>query len=190
MFMRLLVPLLLALTFAPSALGGGGNYVFDGGSRVEQTQVRSALNASSFDWGIVPGPVVIHIGGAGPHTTPGAIWLDAGLLDSGRFSWGVVQHEYAHQLDFALLTDPMRAQLHTLLGGASWWSGSHATLDGERFADAVAWAYWPSADNVMRPAWAVGGSPSRFRALLGGLLQGAGIRVTAAAHRSVRSPKG
>ena len=31
---------------------------------------------------------------------PGQIWLDASLLDSGRFSWGVVQHEYAHQVDF------------------------------------------------------------------------------------------
>ena len=82
-------------------------------------------------------PIVIHIGrGDGPHAAAGEIWLDASLLDSGRFSWGVIQHEYAHQVDFALLTDPMRARLEALLGGSSWWSGSHDSLACERFADA------------------------------------------------------
>jgi hypothetical protein len=192
MRMRLLVSsLAVALVLAPGALAGGGHYVFDGGTRAQQAQVRAALDASSFDWGVVPGAVTIHIGGSGgPHATPGAIWLDGRLLDSGRFSWGVIQHEYAHQVDFALLTDPMRGRLHTLLGGTSWWDGSHATLDGERFADALAWSYWPSPENALRPAWTPGTSAGAFRAALGSLLQGAGIRVTASAHSRVRAPKG
>jgi hypothetical protein len=186
-----LASLAFALVFAPGALAGGGHYGFDGGTSAQQAQVRAALEASSFDWGVVPGTVIVHIGGGdGPHAAPGAIWLDGRLLDSGRFSWGVVQHEYAHQVDFALLTDPMRGRLHALLGGTSWWEAAHATLDGERFADALAWAYWPSPANPLRPAWVAGTSAGAFRATLGGLLQGAGIRVTASAHPRVRSPKG
>src|SRR4051794_17862075 len=152
MLKRLLLPLVAALVLAPGAFAAGGNYVLDGGTRAQQGQVRAALNASSFNWSVVPGPVTIHIDrGAGQHAAPGQIWLDGSLLDSGRFSWGVVQHEYAHQVDFAVLTDPMRVQLQLLLGGASWWRGSHDAMACERFADALAWAYWPSPDNVLRP---------------------------------------
>ena len=191
MLRRLLLPFVVALVFAPAGLASGGRYVFDGGTRAQQAQVRAALNASSFDWGIVRGPVVIHIGHAdGPHATAGEIWLDAGLLDSGRFSWGVVQHEYAHQVDFAVLTDAMRTQLHALLGGSSWWASEHQTLDCERFADLVAWSYWRSPDNVMKPSSATdeGGqvAPARFRAALEALLRPA--RVTAAVKGSVRTP--
>jgi hypothetical protein len=177
MLRRILVPLVLALALAPNALAGGGHYAFDGGTKAQQSQVRAALNASSFDWNLVPGTVVVHIGrGDGPHATAGQIWLDASLLDSGRFSWGVVQHEYAHQVDFSVLTDPMRSKLHDVLGGSSWWSaGNHGSLDCERFADALAWAYWQSTDNVMRPDSASdeGGQivPARFKALLSTLLQ-------------------
>ena len=99
MFKRLLLPLVLALVVAPGALASGGNYTFDGGTRAQQSQVRAALDASSFNWSLVPGTVEIHIGrGEGPHAVAGQIWLDASLLDSGRFSWGVIQHEYAHQI--------------------------------------------------------------------------------------------
>jgi len=177
MLRRLVIPLLLALALAPNALAGGGRYTFDGGTKAQQAQVRAALNASTFDWNAVPGPVVVHIGrGDGPHAVAGQIWLDASLLDSGRFSWGVVQHEYAHQLDFAVLTDSMRTRLHAVLGGSSWWGGAdHGSLDCERFADALAWAYWQSPDNVMRPESATdeGGqvSPTQFKALLSSLLQ-------------------
>jgi hypothetical protein len=189
MVLRLLLPILVALACAPGAYASGGNYVFDGGTRAEQSQARAALDASSFDWGLVPGPVAIHIGqGDGPHASVGAIWLDASLLDSGRFAWGVVQHEYAHQVDFALLTDAMRAQLAPLLGGSSWWEGgTHASLDCERFADALAWAYWPSPDNVLRPEQA---SPGRFRAVLGSLVHGAAVRTTASVRPRRPSPKG
>jgi len=186
MFKRLALPVLLALGFAPSAFASGGSYVFDGGTQTEQAQVRSALEASSFDWGLVPGPVTIHIRrDSFSHTAPGTIWLDAGLLDSGRFAWGVVQHEYAHQVDFALLTDPMRSQLHQLLHGKAWWGGEgHSELDCERFADALAWAYWPSPDNVMRPQSAndegAQVAPATFRAALAGLLRFSPPRVAAA----------
>ena len=193
MLRRLLLPLVLALVFTPAALAGGGTYAFDGGTRAQQAQVRAALNASSFDWGVVPGSVVIHIGrGDGPHATPGEIWLDGGLLGAGRFSWGVVQHEYAHQVDFAVLTDGMRTQLHALLGGGSWWGSGHQALDCERFADLLAWSYWQSPDNVMKPASAAdeGGqvAPARFRAVLDAILRP--VRTTASVKGTARHPKG
>jgi hypothetical protein len=176
----------LALVAVPAASARGGSYTFDGGTGAEQAQVRAALAASSFDWSLVPGPVVIHIAaGAASHAAAGQIWLDANLLDAGRFSWGVVQHEYAHQVDFALLTDPMRAQLHTVLQGSSWWGAvdAHAQLDCERFADAVAWAYWQSPDNVMKPDSASdeGGriAPAAFRAAFERLLGLNAVRTTA-----------
>jgi hypothetical protein len=70
----------------------GGHYVLDGGSRADQSQVKKALNASSFDWSVVPATITIHIGrGHYSEATYGQIWLDSNLLDSGIFSWGVVQ---------------------------------------------------------------------------------------------------
>jgi len=178
MFKRLALPILFALAFAPGALASGGNYVFDGGTRSQQVQVTSALDASTFNWSLVSQAVVIHISrGVSSHATPGAIWLDAGLLDSGRFSWGVVQHEYAHQVDFGLLSDPMRAQLQPLLQDSAWWGSidQHAQLGCERFADLLAWAYWQSPDNVMQPSSTTdeGGQipPAAFRAALRALIQ-------------------
>jgi hypothetical protein len=185
------------LAFAPRAHAAGGHYSFDGGTRAQQANVTAALDASSFNWSLVPGPVVIHIGKAEPpRAVVGQIWLDAGLLDSGRFAWGVVQHEYAHQVDFALLTDPMRAQLHTLLQGVSWWGAvnAHSQLDCERFADEVAWSYWQSPDNVMKPTSTSdeGGQvpPAAFRAALDQLLAAGAPRTTASATvRAKRSPR-
>ena len=101
----------------------GGRYAFAGGTPRQQAEVARALAASSFDWDIVPATVTIHIGrGVLPRATPGEIWLDADLLDAGPVAWGVVQHEYAHQVDFLLLTPAARAQLR-----ASWvrLSGAH-----------------------------------------------------------------
>ena len=185
---RLLLPFVCALALAPSALAQGGNYVVDGGTRAEQLQVKAALDASSFDFSVVPGTVAIQIErGVAPYSTPGRIVLDAGLLDTGRLSWGVVQHEYAHQVDFALLTDPLRARLETLVGGSSWWSGSHDSLACERFADALAWAYWPSPDNVLRPDRPLA---EQFRATLALLIPGVSGRSIAAVARKHRTPKG
>jgi hypothetical protein len=188
MFKRLLITFAFALVLAPGALAAGGNYSFDGGTRAQQAQVRSALNASSFNWSVVPGPIAIHIGrGDGPHASAGQIWLDSSLLDSGRFSWGVIQHEYAHPVDFALLTDGMRSQLAPLLGGSSWWSGSHDAVSCERFADAVAWAYWSSPDNVLRPTKL---AADQFRATLAVLIPGVSGRSTASVASKQHSPKG
>jgi hypothetical protein len=189
MVRRLLLPVLLALVCAPSAFAAGGNYGFDGGTRAQREQVRAALNASSFDWDVVPGRVTIHIGdGQGPHATPGDIWIDGSLLDAGRFSWGVVQHEYAHQVDFALVTDEMRAKLAPLLGGGPWWGGAvHDDLGCERFADAVAWVFWPSSSNVLKPERPLS---DRFRSTLVSLLQGAGVRTTASVAPKRHHPNG
>jgi hypothetical protein len=177
MLKRLVLPLVLAFALAPAAHAAGGKYVFDGGTQVQRGQVKSALAASSFNWSLVPGQIVIHIGkGISSHAVAGQIWLDGGLLDTGRFSWGVVQHEYAHQVDFGLLTDPLRAQLQSPLQADSWWGSldQHAQLGCERFADTLAWAYWQSPDNVMKPdsPTAEGGqmAPAAFRAALASVL--------------------
>ena len=177
MVKRLVLPVLLACALAPAAHAAGGRYVFAGGTHAQRGQVTAALNASSFDWSLVPGQIVIHIGkGTSAHAVAGQIWLDGGLLDTGRFSWGVVQHEYAHQVDFGLLNDPMRSQLEPLLEGSSWWGslGQHAQLGCERFAAELTWAYWQSPDNVMKPSNATGAvgqmAPSAFRAALASVL--------------------
>jgi hypothetical protein len=153
MFARLLVVLVAALALTPSALAKGGSYVLDGGTPAEQAQVKAALDASSFDFSVVPATVTVHIAaGTDSRATPGQVWLDADLLDAGRFGWGVVQHEFAHQVDFLRLDDGARATLRAALGGKAWCSGAaHADLGCERFADLVAWAYWQSPDNVLQP---------------------------------------
>jgi hypothetical protein len=168
-----------ALTLAGPALAGGGNYVFDGGTAQQRSQVHAALEASSFDWSIVPAQITIHI--AAGHTsqaTYGEIWLDANLLDAKRFSWGTVQHEYAHQVDYFLLDDAKRAELETALGTSTWSYGlrglQHSAYGCERFASTIAWAYWPSPQNAMRPsspqdeAGAI--APAAFKQLLARLI--------------------
>lgn len=151
----LLVLSALAFAFAGTAQARGGNYVFSGGTPAEQSQVKAALDASSFDWGIVKQQITVRIApGIDSEAVPGTISLDSDLLDSGRYAWGVVQHEYAHQVDFFELTDAQRSQMLASLGGAAWWQSGklpHAQLASERFASTLAWAYWQSPDNVMKP---------------------------------------
>jgi hypothetical protein len=138
------------------------------------------LQASSFDWNVVPGPITIHIvRGADSGALPGAIWLDADLLDAGTFAWGVVQHEYAHQVDYLVLTDEQRNRLMPLLGVSGWCYEvavlPHAAYGCERFASMLAWSYWPSPENCMKPEGpgdeSAATSPRRFRAVLDALLQ-------------------
>jgi hypothetical protein len=170
---------LAALAFPPLAAAGGGTYALDGGTPAEHAQVRSALAASSFDWSLVPAVTIHLVPGGRTFSTPGEIWLDARLLDQGRFAWATVQHEYGHQVDFFLLDDAKRATLNAVLGGRDWCYGvaglAHSDYGCERFASTLAWAYWPSRDNTLRPlsrrdeAGAV--APARFRALLAGLLE-------------------
>ena len=197
---RILLTLFSAIcffAFAQSALAGGGNYAFAGGSLKEQATVHSALEASSFSWGLIPAQVTIHIGAFGDsYSTYGQIYLDATLLDSGRFAWGVVQHEMGHQVDFFLFDDAKRAQLLSLLGGKDWCysiSGlKHSDYGCERFASELAWAYWQSADNSMKPSSSTdesGAMPAaQFRAVLTQLI-GAPVVPQSASSAKAFAPK-
>jgi hypothetical protein len=176
----MLCSLALTLALSGTARAGGGNYVFSGGTGAQQAQVRNALNASAFDWSLVPAQITIRIArGIGSEAVPGTVSLDADLLNAGRFSWGVVQHEYAHQVDFYLFDDAVRAALAPRLGGEAWWQTgatplAHDRLTSERFASTLAWAYWQSPDNVMKPASKTDESaamaPAAFRAALAAVL--------------------
>jgi hypothetical protein len=177
--MRLLVVLAAALSLAGPAQAAGGDYVFDGGSKGQRAEVTAALAASSFDWSLVPARITVHIRPlAGSYSTPGHIWLDADLLNAGRFAWAVVQDEYAHQVDFFLFDSAVRSRLNAALGARDWCYGvkglAHHEYGCERFASTLVWAYWPSKDNAYRPQSrndeSAAMAPARFRALLGELL--------------------
>jgi len=185
-----------ALAFTGAAQATGGNYVFDGGTAAEQAQVRSALDASSFDWNLVPTQVTIHIarGIMTSHAIPGNVWLDANLLDAGRFSWGTVQMEYAHQVHFFLLDDAKRAALTVALKAKAWcWEKpgvAHGDNACERFSATLVWAYWPSKDNAFAPASPADESaamaPAGFRTMLSQLLgarQLAAVKTPSAPQR-------
>jgi hypothetical protein len=159
------------LLLAPGAAAAGGSYLFDGGSAGERVQIVAALDASSFPWGIVPGPVRIHVvHGRGSSAAPGQIWIDADSLSAGRFAWGEIQHEYAHVVDFALLDDAARAQFRALLGGRGWLvpGAAHDDQTAERFAESLAASYWISPDNSAEATV----RPAAFRALLTQVLAG------------------
>jgi hypothetical protein len=170
---------LAALALPASALAGGGDYSFEGAGPAERSTVKAALNASAFDWSIVPQHVTIHVGAYGvSHSTPGDIWLDRGLLGAGRFAWATVMDEYAHQIDFQVLDTSSRAVLQEKLGTSAWCYESadlsHGANGCERFSSMVAWAYWPSKDNSYRPASPTDESASmpaaEFRNLLSSLV--------------------
>ncbi|HUH15686.1 MAG TPA: hypothetical protein VML35_07365 [Gaiellaceae bacterium] len=179
MLRRLAATVAAALVLPASALAAGGDYVFENATPAERSTVRAALNASSFDWGIVPKQVTIHVGPYGTsHATPGHIWLDRGLLKAGRFAWATVMDEYAHQVDFFVLDPERRALLQQRLGGAAWCyelPGVGHTANGcERFASMIAWAYWPVKENSYRPESASDESAAmpalQFRLLLSALV--------------------
>ena len=182
-FPRCLVLLALALgiglTHVDTSPAAGGNYTVVGGTKQNAVQIRSALDASRFDWSLVPAKIVIHVEpGSESSSTPGHIWLSPELLASGSFSWGVVQHEYAHQVDFFLLDDRQRNVLTRRLGATDWCYGTlglvHAQYGCERFASTLAWAYWPDRRNCQRPTSAKDESaamaPARFRSLVARML--------------------
>jgi hypothetical protein len=180
---------LLASAAIPStALATGGNYTIVGGNAFERSQVRQALAASSFNWSVVPGAITITITPEPvSQAVPGGIVLDPELLDMGEFSWGVVQHEYAHQVDFALLSDDARSQIEEALGGTAWCYGDgvlpHSQYGCERFASTLAWAFWQSPMNSMSPV-AIGGessgmAPAAFRALITSILGASSVQAQA-----------
>lgn len=174
--LALVTALLAAMLVPPAGRATGGRYAFAGGTPRERAEVVHALDASSFDWQTVPARITIHIEpGTSSYATPGEIWLDANLLEAGMFAWGVVQHEYAHQVDFFLLTAPARALLLRRLGATVWCSQTSVRRDQlgcERFASTLAWAYWPSPENCMRPVKALGASGPKFRKLVSTLIRG------------------
>lgn len=169
--------LVLACMFAPGALASGGNYVIQGGTAYQQLQVHEALDASSFNWSLVPETITIHIDPsiARDQSIPGEIFLNPTLLDSGEFGWGAVQNEYGQQVDLLLLSNAQHAIFNTALGGTAWCYGDESGLQlqqygCERFASNLAWAYWTSPMNCIQPAYvgavASGMSPAAFRAFL------------------------
>jgi hypothetical protein len=145
---------LAGAVLASAATAADGSYTIAGGTPRERAQVHAALQASAFDWSLLPPLSVRIVRGGSSSAAPGDVVLDADLLDTGRFSWGVVLHEFAHELDFLVLDDAGRAELTALLGGAAWWGRAglaHDDATCERFATMLAWASWPVADNVMGP---------------------------------------
>jgi hypothetical protein len=172
--------LLGTLLCTSHAFAAGAKVGFAGGSSAQRTQVTRALAASSFDWSLLPTRVTVHIGrDFESEAAPGEVWLDGDLLDTGHFGWGVVQHEFAHEVDFQLLSSDARARFASLLGGRAWcWDVSgltHGDYGCERFASTLAWAYWPSRDNCMRPRAtrdeSAAASPAAFRAALADALR-------------------
>ena len=169
------VILLGTLAFSSNAFARGATVAFTGGSTAERSQVTRALAASSFDWSLLPTRVTVHIGrDFDSEAAPGEVWLESDLLDTGRFSWGVVQHEFAHQVDFQLLSPDARDRFARILGGSAWCGDSSAVAHGdygcERFASTLAWSYWPSAANTMKPTSdsdeSAAMAPAAFRAAL------------------------
>ena len=172
----LLVALAALLGPAKSEAAGGG-YVFSGGSEAARAQARAALQASSFDWSLVPATITVRISDCGcAGARPGVIVLDEDLLESapyGRaYTWAIVQHEYAHQIWDLALDDGARALLGERLGGGDLCYEQpglpHDVHSCERFADTLAWAFWPNPENPARSGRAMGAR--RFRALMTQLL--------------------
>lgn len=179
MFRRFAATVAAALALPAAALAGGGNYAFEGATPAERATVRAALNASAFDWGIVPQQVTIHVGAVGAsYATPGHVWLDRGLLAAGRFAWATVMDEYAHQVDFLVLDPLSRSVLRQRLGASAWCYETaglaHGAYGCERFSSMVAWAYWPSKESAYRPQSPADESAampaSEFRLLLASLV--------------------
>jgi hypothetical protein len=191
-----------ALLAAGTAVASGGNYVFQGGSAYERQQVVDALNASSFNWSLVAEQITIVIAPIEfDESTPGKIFLDPDLLDSGQLSWGVVQNEYANQVDFFLLPNVDHAIVNGNLGGSAWCYADEPGLPlsaygCERFASTLAWSYWQSPGNCMRPSYvedAVSAAmePATFRALIASIL-GPGTQTAptlAGVVQSARQPR-
>jgi hypothetical protein len=154
-----LVALLASLALAGTAQAAGGDYVIELRSPEAQATVRAALDASRFNFDRIPAQITIrisHCGCAGARE--GIIVLDESVvLDTSlgaRYSWGLIQHEYAHQIDYFLFQDDDRAAVRRTLGGKDWCYEvgglAHDEHGCERFADVFSWAFWPTQDNVLR----------------------------------------
>lgn len=197
MFLIVLTATLFGVLSQPAFAAGKPNVAFAGGTSAQQATVRAALNASSFDWSLLPQQVTVHVGTYGSsYSTDGDVYIDGSLLDAGRWSWGVVQHEFGHQVDFMLLDDAKRAVLQQQLGGVDWCYTTpglqHSQHGCERFASELAWAYWPAADSAMSPAncndESAGMPPAAFRALLAELIGAPSTVSTVSATTKAYAP--
>ena len=142
------ISLLAAFVLAGEAKAVGGHYAFVGGSDAARAAVHSALDASRFDWDLVEEEITIRITDCGcAGANPGEIILDEEVLTDLRFgpkyAWGIVQHEYAHQVDFFLLDARERRRVRQWLGGSDWCyedpDVDHDDHACERFASSLAW---------------------------------------------------
>jgi hypothetical protein len=195
---RVRVAALLALTCAllpADALASGGSYRIDGGTQRQQAQVRLALDASAFDWSILPTVDIAIREGSGSYSLPGQITLEAKLLDAGIFSWAVVQDEYAHQVDYLLLGERERSVLNQALLGRVWCHAdepglAHGDYGCERFTSTFVWAFWPVRQNTYRPSSrndeSAAMAPGAFRALLQQLIAPIAALRVRAGHTAVR----
>jgi hypothetical protein len=146
--------------------------------------VVAALDASAFDWSLIGRPVTVQIFDCGcAGSRPGVVVLDETMLASspyGRaYTWGIVQHEFAHQVWWYALDEGRRIELQTVLGGADLCYEQpglpHDAHACELFASTLGWAYWPAAGNPMQVERVMGAR--QFRRLLSGML-GVSPRLT------------
>jgi hypothetical protein len=177
-----LIAALASLALAGTAQAAGGNYVIQGGSPEAQATVRSALDASWFDFSRISDQVTIRISRCGcAGARPGLIVLDEDVvLDTSlgaKYAWGLIQHEYAHQVDYLLFQDTDRAAIRRTLGGKDWCyevAGlKHDDHGCERFAEVFTWAFWPTRYNIQREDArdvAPKMKPRCFRAIVNALL--------------------
>lgn len=189
MTIKILAVMVAALIFAGTAAAKGGSFAFDGGTPFEQQQVTQALAVSSFDFSQVTQAITVHIvpstdphlagGTEAGYSTPGDVWLSTYWLEFGQLGWGIVQHEFAHEIDYYVLTDAQRADLLKHLdpsGSTTSWC-DHAALYEARpcewFASELAYAFWPSDANIQAPNYTGNLSghmtPTAFRAELDSL---------------------
>jgi hypothetical protein len=164
---------------------------FSGGSDTARAEVIAALDASAFDWSLIGRPVTVQIFECGcAGSRPGVVVLDETMLASspyGRaYTWGIVQHEFAHQVWWYALDDERRSELQALLGGRDLCYEQpglpHDAHACELFASTMTWAYWPVAGNPMQAEKVMGARS--FRRLLSRLLA-IEARLRVAARRFV-----
>jgi hypothetical protein len=107
----------------------------------------------------VPVEVTIQLVDCGcAGSRPGVIVLDETLLESPpygpAYTWGLVHHEYAHQIWWYVLDDVERTFLQERLGGTDLCFEQrglpHDAHTCERFANTLAWAYWPVEGNPVQ----------------------------------------
>jgi len=76
-----LIALLASLALAGTAQAAGGNYVIQGGSPEAQAIVKSALEASWFDFNRVPQQITIRMSRCGcAGARPGVVVLDEDVV--------------------------------------------------------------------------------------------------------------